>query len=114
MSFEKNIQEWVQLDNQLKNLNENIKEIRKKRDELENNLTSMALNNNKFNDTINISNGKIKFIKNKIPEALTFRYLEKTLKEIIKNDEQCNKIIEYIKNNRNVKIIPEIKRLYIN
>jgi protein-serine/threonine kinase len=35
MSFENQIQQWVSLDNQLKNLNDKVKEIREKKNNLE-------------------------------------------------------------------------------
>jgi hypothetical protein len=63
---------------------------------------------------IQISDGKIKFIKTKDTQVLTFKYLETCLHEIIKNEDQVNKIIEYIKNKRDVKYVAEIKRFYNN
>jgi hypothetical protein len=47
-------------------------------------------------------------------QPLTFKYLETCLREIIKNEEQVTKIVEYIKNKRDVSYSPEIKRLYKN
>lgn len=48
MSFENKIQQWVQLDNQLKHLNEKTKELREKRNILEENITSYASINNRL------------------------------------------------------------------
>lgn len=114
MSFENKIQEWIQLDNQLKQLNEQVKKLREQRNSLETNLTNYAKTNNMSETTIKINNDKLKFIDTKVPEPLTFKYLEKTLGEIIKNDTQVQLIIEHIKQKRVVKIIPEIKRFSSN
>lgn len=111
MSFENQIQQWVLLDNQLKQLNEKVKELREKRNNLEQNITTYASENNLSNATINITNGKLKFTNSKIPEPLTFKYLEKTLGGVIKNESQVNQIIEHLKQKRAIKIIPEIKRV---
>ena len=43
------------------------------------NITSYASINNLSNTTVQISDGKLKFADTKIPEPLTFKYLEKTL-----------------------------------
>jgi len=114
MSFENNIQQWVQLDNQLKQLNDKTKELREKRNSLEQNITTYASSNNLSNATVQISDGKLKFTNTKVPEPLTFKYLEKTLSEVIKNESQVKLIMEHIKQKRAVKIVPEIKRFSNN
>ena len=114
MSFEGQIQQWVQLDNQIKQLNEKIKEIRDKRNILEQNIVNYASTNNLSNSTVKISDGRLRFTNTRIPEPLTFKYLEKTLSEVIKNESQINLIMEHIKQKRAVKIVPEIKRFSNN
>ena len=114
MSFENKIQQWVQLDNQLKQINEKTKELREKRSVLEENITAYALINNLSNTTVQISDGKLRFSETKVTEPLTFKYLEKTLSEVIKNESQIKLIMEHIKQKRSVKIVPEIKRFSNN
>jgi hypothetical protein len=114
MSFEGQIQQWVSIDNQLKQLNEKTKDLREKRNVLEQNITTYASNNNLSNSTVQISDGRLKFANAKIPEPLTFKYLEKTLGEVIKNESQVKLIMEHIKQKRNIKIVPEIKRFSNN
>jgi hypothetical protein len=77
---------------------------------LENNITTYASENNLSNATVKISDGRLKFTNSKIPEPLTFKYLERTLGEVIKNESQVNLIMEHLKQKRTIKIIPEIKR----
>jgi hypothetical protein len=114
MSFENKIQQWVQIDNQLKKLNEQIKQLRDQRNSLETNLTTYAKSNNMSDKTIKIDNDKLKFVDTKVPEPLTFKYLEKTLGEIIKNETQVHLIMEHIKQKRTVKVVSEIKRFSSN
>jgi cell division septum initiation protein DivIVA len=114
MSFENQIQQWVSLDNQLKQLNEKVKDLRDKRNNLEENITSYASENNLSNATVKISDGKLKFTNTKVQEPLTFKYLEKTLGEVIKNESQVKLIVEHLKQKRSVKIVPEIKRFSNN
>ena len=114
MSFEGQIQQWVQIDNQLKQLNEKTKELRDKRNSLEQNITTYAFSNNLSNSTVQISDGKLKFSNTRVTEPLTFKYLEKTLSEVIKNESQVKLIMEHIKQKREIKIVPEIKRFSNN
>ena len=114
MSFENQIQQWVLLDNQLKQLNEKVKDLRYKRNDLEENITTYASENNLSNATVKISDGNLKFTNTKVQEPITFKYLEKTLAEVIKNESQVKLIMEHLKQKRSVKIVPEIKRFSNN
>jgi len=114
MSFENHIQQWVSIDNKLKQINESVKELREKRRVLEQSITNYASSNNLSNATIQISDGKIKFTNTKVQEAITFKYLEKTLNEVIKNETQVKLIMEHIKQKRKITIVPEIKRFSNN
>jgi len=114
MNFEQTIQQWILLDDQIKNYNEKLKELRDKRETIEQKLSHHASINNLTNSVIKTSDGKLKFINTKITSPLTFKYLEKSLGEIIKNTDQVNAILNYIKNNRESKVVPELKRYYNN
>lgn len=114
MSFESQIQQWVSLDNQLKNINEKARELREKRNQLETNITKYAASNNLSNSSIKISDGKLRFTNTKVPEPLTFKYLERVLGEIIKNENQVKQIMEHIRQKREIKVVPEIKRFSNN
>jgi hypothetical protein len=114
MNFEQQIQQWVSLDNQMKQLNEKVKDLRNKRNNLEVNITNYAAENNLSNATVQISDCKLKFTNTKIAEPLTFKYLEKTLGEVIKNESQVQLILEHLKQKRAIKTVPEIKRFSNN
>jgi len=114
MNFEQTIQQWLLLDNQVKMYNEKLKDLRNKRDNIEEKLSQHALNNNLTNSTIKTSDGKLKFVNTKTMSPLTFKYLEKSLGEIIKNSEQVNAIMNHIRNNREHKVEHELKRFYNN
>jgi hypothetical protein len=81
---------------------------------LEQNITDYASSNNLSNATVKITDGRLKFVNTKIPEPLTFKYLEKCLSEVIKNESQVKIILDHIKENRTFKIVPEIKRFSNN
>jgi hypothetical protein len=114
MSFENKLQQWVSIDNQMKDLNEQLRELRDRKNDLNESIAVHVENSNLSNATVQISDGKIRFVKVKDTQPLTFKYLESCLKEIIKNEEQVNKILEYVKNKREVKYVSEIKRIYNN
>jgi vacuolar-type H+-ATPase subunit H len=114
MEFEQQIQQWVAIDNQMKILNDKMKELREKKNNISEQINSHIETSQLSNASVKLSDGQLKFIKVKETQPLTFKYLETCLSEIIKNEEQVKKIVDYIKNKREVKYIPEIKRLYNN
>ena len=114
MSFENQIQKWVAVDNQLKTLNEKMKTLRETRNALTGDITNYAEKNNLSNSTVNISDGKLKFVNTKVQAPLTYKFLEKTLGEVIHNEVQAKYIVEQLKDKRDVKIIPEIQRFTNN
>lgn len=114
MSFESQIQKWVSIDNQLKILNDKVKELRDNKNEVTEQINKYVERNNLKSSIIQISDGKIKFSSTKVSESLTFKYIEKSLGEVIHNEEQVQKIVNYLKQNREFKNVNEIKRFSSN
>lgn len=111
-SLEKTIQSWVELDNELKRMNERLKDIRTRKNDVEDKIMTYVENNNMSNSFINISDGKLKFCETKQTSPLTLGFLEKCLSEVIANQGQVKQIVDYIKSKRETKTVPEIKRYY--
>jgi len=114
MNFESQIQQWISLDNQLKELNEHAKKLRDNRDSLRGSITTYAGEHGMHDATIKIGDGKLRFVETNVASSLTYKHLEKCLSEIIKNEAQVAQIVEYVKKNREVKTVSEIKRTYTN
>jgi len=114
MNFEQQIQQWVLIDNQLKILGERVKELRDKKNSISEQINNRVETEQLSNASIKINDGQLKFVKVKETQVLTFKYLETCLSEIIKNEDQVKKIVEYIKNKREIKYVSEIKRFYTN
>lgn len=112
--LDQQLQQWVTIDNQIKLLNDKLKELRDKKNTLNTNITKYAEKNNLMNTTMRFGDDKIKFGTAKVQQPVTLTYLEKCLSEIIKNETQSKQIFEYIKNNRETKTNPEIKRFINN
>ena len=114
MEFKEQIQQWVTIDNQLKIIGERMKELRDKKNENTDQINTHIETAELSNSVVKINDGQLKFIKVKETQPLTFKYLETCLSEIIKNEEQVKKIIEYVKNKREITYVSEIKRSYNN
>jgi hypothetical protein len=114
MNFENQIQNWVSIDNQLRILSEKMKELRDKKNTIGENILEHAKKNNLTKSTIQISDGRLRFTNTKVANPLTFKYLEKSLSEIIANESQVKAIVEHLKQNREFKMVEDIKRFSVN
>ena len=111
-NLEKTIQTWVELDNEIKRINEKVKDLRSRKNDVEDKIMTHVENNDMNNSFINITDGKLKFCETKQTAPLTLGFLEKCLGEVIANQGQVKQIVDYIKSKREIKIVPEIKRFY--
>jgi hypothetical protein len=114
MSFQEELEEWILLDNQLKIINEKIKLIRERKNNITKRVLKYVEENSLTNTNINTKEAKIKFVTTNLTPPITFKYLETCLQEIIKNESQVKKIIDYIKIRREIKQSLEIKRFNNN
>ena len=111
MSFEKSIQQWVQIDNQIKKYADATKELRAKKSELGGKILEIATEENHLQSQVNISDGKLRFVESKQTAPITIGFLKTCLSEII-SEEKVEQIMEHIKSRREVKVVSEIKRTY--
>jgi hypothetical protein len=112
MTFEENIKNWVSIDNQLKILNHKTKHLRIDRNDLMDSIIEYVDTNSLSNATIKISDGKLRFANTKQTAPLTLKFIEQCLGECVGNEEQVLQIMNYIKEKRDIKYLPDIKRYY--
>ena len=112
MNLEEKIKEWVATDNQVKLYQQKIKELKGFRGDISTEILDFVETNHLDNTTIRISDGKLRFQNNRITTPLTFKFIKKCLSECIENDRQVDQIIEYIKESREIRYVPDIKRYY--
>jgi len=113
-NFQGDIKKWVSLDTQLKALNDKSKEIRCQRNELTENIFGFVEENNLSTSTIKISDGKLKFAQNKQTAPITLGFLEGCLTDLFHDETQVRQIMTYVKEKRESKMVPDIKRYYDN
>ena len=111
-NFEGQIRQWVNLDNKVKLLLEEVKTIRDEKNKTELKILEYVEANQLNKATVNISDGSLRFVTVKQTPTLTLTYVEKCLSQCITNKDQVQKIMQVIKDERNAKYVPDIKRSY--
>lgn len=114
MDFEENIRNWVMIDNKIKQYSTTIKTLREQKNELTSSIITYVAENNMEHNTIQISDGNLRFQNNKISSPLTYKFITRCLNDCIKDEDQVKQIISYIKSQREVRYVPEVKRRYAN
>lgn len=112
MSFEQNIQDWVSIDNKIKRYQDAIRNERREKNNLTEQILSYVETEKLTHAQIQISDGLLKFQNNKVTAPLTFKFLKECLNECIESEEKVEQLINYIRERRNVKYVKDIKRLY--
>lgn len=108
--MENNIKSWLLLDNKIKELNQKINEIREKKNSYKNDIYHYISNNNLNNATIKIGSDYLKFVETKQNTPISYKFLIEALKNCLTDENDIENIINYIKTNRESKIINDIKR----
>jgi hypothetical protein len=111
--FIQNIKKWVLLDSQLKIVNEKTKKMREMKHDLTKQICDYS-NNQKINNKITITDGELRITEKKEYSPLTFTYLEECLQKIISEQEQVDFIVKYLKDNRQITTVPDIRRTFSN
>jgi len=114
MSFEDNIKEWVTIDNKIKQLNDQLSDLRENRKDLGTRILQHVTTERLDNATVNISDGSLRFVNTKSYSPLTYKFLQKCLMEYFKDERLVSEFIIYMKNNRENNCNLDIKRYYVN
>lgn len=111
-TLETKIKRWVELDNKIKETSEEVKDIRTEKSVINDEILEIIEEKKLEKATVNITDGKLRFVATKHTAPLTLAYIEKCLGDLITNGKQVEQIMSYIKKNRESKTTMEIKRVY--
>lgn len=111
-TLELKIKRWVELDNKIKSTADEVRDIRTEKSVINDEILEIIEEKQLGKATVNISDGKLRFVQSKTTAPLTLTYIEKCLADLITNGKQVEQIMAYIKKNRETKTSMEIKRVY--
>ena len=110
--LETNIKKWVVLDDQIKSINERVKEMKDQRDEVEGVIMEYVETNKLENATAKITGGKLRFVESKHTAPISLKLLESCLRECVADSTKVEYILNYIKDKREIKYSRDIKRFF--
>lgn len=118
-NFKDNIKEWISIDNNIMNIEDEIEPLKIKKNKLqkikkekENTILEYMKTNNITNNDIVLNDGKLKYYNSKSTEPISKKLVTEKINEYFKNNKlEGDKLLDYIFNNRDKKIIPVLKRV---
>jgi hypothetical protein len=116
LTLEQRIQRWVQLDNQIKQANDQVRALRESRNDTESSILKHVADHNLSHATVRIKDGALKFAFNvKQPPAITLAFLGEALAECCP-PQQAAAVMQHIRAKRDAaaKLVPEIRRTHTN
>ena len=88
--------------------------MREQKNHLLNQINSYVYENNMKETKIEITDGELLFCDRKEYAPLTYKYVEECLQNIIKDEKHIEYIMNYIKTNRKIKVVNDIKEALIS
>jgi hypothetical protein len=118
-NFKDNIKEWISIDNNIMNIEDEIEPLKVKKNKLqkikkekENTILEYMKTNNITNNDIVLNDGKLKYYNSKSTEPISKKLVTEKINEYFKDNKlEGDKLLDYIFNNRDKKIIPVLKRV---
>ena len=110
--FDKQIQKWIEMDNKIKKINVDLKTLREGKNDIETSIMEIVNNKKLLNTSLALPDGRLRFVETKTTNPISLTFIEKCLNELISNKSQVQHILKYMKDKREIKTNPEIKRYY--
>tara|TARA_Y200000002_G_scaffold381134_1_gene394325 strand:+ start:889 stop:1296 length:408 start_codon:yes stop_codon:yes gene_type:complete len=110
IDFKEDVKLWLKLDDDIKTLNEAIKERKTKKNEITPRLLDF-MEKHEIND-LNTNEGHLKFQKSLRSKPLSKKYLMDRLGFYFKNNSKSEKIVNFLYNNREKTETTNLKRIH--
>ena len=112
--FDKQVYKWIEIDNKIKKINAELKTLREGKNDIETSIMETVNNKKLLNTSLALPDGRLRFVETKTTNPISLTFIEKCLNELIPNKSQVQHILKYMKDKREIKTNPEIKRYYNN
>lgn len=109
-TFVENVQKWLLYEQQLKVVTEKAKQIRESKNTTTESIFQYMYAHGLSQNKIKITDGELKICEKKEYSPLTYTYVEECLAKIITEKESVEFIMDYLKQNREIKITHEIRK----
>lgn len=99
----------IQIQQELDSLNEKQKELRQQKNNLQDSIIQYMKENDMDHRSVKMGNHQMYIASRKQYSGITFHYLDKMLGNIIPDENQKSYVLKYLRENREIKDVPELR-----
>ena len=110
--FTDHVKNYIVYDSQLKKMQEKTQEIRTKREHASRQIVQFLQTTGNAHKKVSVHDSDLKIVEKKDYSPLTFSFLEENLGKIMPDGKQVQQVIEFLKQQRQIKVSTIIKRSY--
>ena len=110
--FIEQVKRWVVLEKHVKTINEKLREIRAEKNEITVKICDYMDTHNLSQKQIALGDGAIRMIEKREYTPLSFAYIEECLETLISDKSQVDVIMNHLHENREIRVVNELKRTY--
>ena len=113
-TLSKLVQQYIQLDEELDAIHSEQKVLREKRTQVQTQIIEYMKEHDLEHRTLKTGKTQLSIVSRKQYSTISFSYLEKTLSKLISDNSQVLSILQYLRDNRDVKQITELRYNTVN
>lgn len=99
-NFEESVKRWVLIDNKIKSAQDAIKELKKEKEKMGDNIAVYIKTNGLQEEPINITGGKLKLAISKTTVPMSRKYIESRLAQYFKSASKAKEVVEFLYSDR--------------
>jgi hypothetical protein len=108
-TFSQKMQEWNRLRTQISFLQEELKPLKERQQELSTEMRQIMREKDRLNLVIDLPDGFVRVQSRKEYSGMTFQYINQCMETLIPDEEQRQYVLQYLKDNRTVREVEELK-----
>ena len=108
--FEDYVKKYIEVDDEIESLQIKLKTMRDWKRKLNGVIVKHMEDQDLVEHTLEVSDGTLRYNERKEYGSMSFTYIEKSLHQLIPDPEQVKYVIQFLKDNREVKTVAELKR----
>ena len=108
-SLSQQVQQYLAIEEELQSLQEQQRQLRERKQHLQNQIIQTMKEKKLDHRTMKLGSHQLSIGSRKQYSALSFSYIQSSLEQLIPDQEQRDFVLNFLRDNREVKIIEEIK-----
>lgn len=108
-SLSQHVQQYIAIDDELQSLQEQQRQLRERKQQVQSQIIKTMKDHKLDHRTMKLGSHQLSIGSRKQYSALSFSYIQSSLEQLIPDKEHRDYVLQYLRDNREVKTVEEIK-----